>query len=108
MHSPFGVSTLALADDREIDLVGREENLRQRILKEPSLIEEGFQSRSTKRATSTGAVNIYEVDTTGTPVIVELERRRVGSDAVGQLARYAEATASGQINTFEGSRSHPR
>lgn len=90
----YQASTLALTDDREIDLVGSEEDLRQRILKEPSLVEEGFQPRATERETSAGAVDIYGVDTAGTPVIVELKRRRVGPDAVGQLARYVEAAAN--------------
>lgn len=89
-HDVYQVSTLALADDREINLMGSEEDLRQRILEEPSLVEDGFQPRATRA----GAVDIYGVDATGTPVIVELKRRRVGPDAVGQLSRYVEAAAN--------------
>jgi len=36
-------------------------------------------------------MDVFGVDADGTPVVVELKRRRVGPDAVGQLARYVRA-----------------
>ena len=42
-------------------------------------------------STTAGAVDIYGKDADGTPTIVELKRRRVGPDAVGQLNRYVNA-----------------
>jgi RecB family endonuclease NucS len=45
----------------------------------------------TERETAAGAVDIYGKDADGTPTIVELKRRRVGPDAVGQLNRYVAA-----------------
>ena len=36
-------------------------------------------------------MDIFGVDDEGAPVVVELKRRRVGPDAVGQLARYVRA-----------------
>ena len=50
----------------------------------------GFQAMATERETSAGAIDIYGEDADGTPVAVELKRRRVGPDAVGQLTRYVE------------------
>lgn len=85
------VSTYDLTDDQELDLIGSEEDLRQRILDQPSLIEPGFQPRAIERETSAGPVDIYGIDAEGTPVIVECKRRQVGPDAVGQLARYVTA-----------------
>jgi len=94
VDSVYQASVLELTDDRDLTLVGSEEDLRQRILTDPELIEAGFQPRATERETAAGAVDIYGLDSEGTAVIVELKRRRVGPDAVGQLARYVEAAAS--------------
>jgi RecB family endonuclease NucS len=78
-------------DAADIALTGTEEDLRQRILAEPSLLESGFEPRATERETPAGAVDIYGEDADGTVVVVELKRRRVGPDAVSQLNRYVDA-----------------
>lgn len=78
-------------DPEELSLSGTEEDLRQRVLDEPELIEVGFTPLSTERETPAGAVDVYGEDEDGRAVVVELKRRRVGPDAVGQLARYVEA-----------------
>jgi RecB family endonuclease NucS len=82
----FGVT-----DPSDLALTGTEEDLRERILEEPSLLEPGFEPRATERETPAGAVDIYGVDSEGNAVVVELKRRRVGPDAVGQLNRYVTA-----------------
>ena len=78
-------------DAADLALSGTEADLRQRILDEPSLLEAGFEPRATERETPAGAVDIYGTDSDGNVVVVELKRRRVGPDAVGQLNRYVEA-----------------
>jgi RecB family endonuclease NucS len=85
------VSALAMRDPSELELVGSEEDLRRRLLDDPSLVEDGFRPLATERTTPAGAVDIYGEDADGTPVVVELKRRRVGPDAVGQLDRYVTA-----------------
>ncbi len=85
------VSLLELEDASALALEGSEEDLRQRILEEPDILEDGFQPMMIERETSAGAVDIYGKDADGTPTIVELKRRRVGPDAVGQLSRYVSA-----------------
>lgn len=75
----------------DVIVSGTEEDLRDRILEEPSLIEEGFEPRVTERNTAAGAVDIYGMDTNDNAVVVELKRRRVGPDAVSQLNRYVAA-----------------
>jgi RecB family endonuclease NucS len=85
------VSLLELDDAPDLALEGSEEDLRQRILEEPDILEDGFQPMITERETSAGAVDIYGEDAEGNPTIVELKRRRVGPDAVGQLNRYVAA-----------------
>ena len=73
---------------RGVAVVGTESDLRDRVLREPSLIEPGFEPVATERQTDAGAVDVFGRDADGRPVAVELKRRRVGPDAVGQLARY--------------------
>jgi RecB family endonuclease NucS len=81
----------AVSDPSDLALSGTEEDLRQRILDDPSLLEAGFEPRATERETPAGAVDIYGVDTEDSAVVVELKRRRAGPDAVSQLNRYVEA-----------------
>ena len=85
------VSLLKLDDSSDLALEDSEEDLRQRILADPDVLKAGFQPMMTERETPAGAVDIYGKDSDGTPTIVELKRRRVGPDAVGQLNRYVDA-----------------
>ena len=85
------VTRYVVADDSELSLSGTEADLKARILDDPALVERGFEPRATERETPAGAVDIYGVDAEGRTVVVELKRRRVGPDAVGQLSRYVEA-----------------
>lgn len=78
-------------DDRELTLTGTEADLKSRILETPDLIEDGFVPLATERDTTAGAIDIYGEDQNGAAVAVELKRRRVGPDAVGQLNRYVQA-----------------
>ena len=77
-----GVSTDRIPSLDEPSLAG---------LDAPDLVESGFEPRATERDTPAGAVDVYGVDADGNTVVVELKRRRVGPDAVGQLSRYVEA-----------------
>ncbi|MFB6139418.1 MAG: endonuclease NucS [Halosimplex sp.] len=90
-ESVLEVSAYGLTDERDLTLEGTEEDLRQRVLDEPYLIEEGFVPLATERETPAGAVDIYGEDSAERAVAVELKRRRVGPDAVGQLGRYVDA-----------------
>lgn len=85
------LATFAPTDKRDLSLTGTEEDLRQRILEEPDLVEAGFKPLATERETPAGAVDIYGQDAQGATVVVELKRKRVGPDAAGQLTRYVEA-----------------
>ena len=85
------LSRYVVADPAELTLEGTEADLKRRVLDEPALVEQGFEPRATERDTPAGAVDVYGVDADGNTVVVELKRRRVGPDAVGQLSRYVEA-----------------
>jgi len=80
-----------LTDEKELSLAGTEEDLRERILEEPALVEEGFAPLATERDTPAGAVDVFGEDADDRTVVVELKRRRAGPDAVGQLGRYVDA-----------------
>ncbi|WP_247006586.1 endonuclease NucS [Halorientalis litorea] len=80
-----------VTDEQDLALSGTEEDLRERILADPALVESGFEPLATERETPAGAVDIFGEDEMGRRVVVELKRRRVGPDAVGQLTRYVEA-----------------
>ena len=80
-----------VSDPEELAVTGTEADLKERILDNPALVESGFTPLATERATPAGAVDIYGEDATGRTVVVELKRRRVGPDAVGQLDRYVDA-----------------
>lgn len=86
-------SALSVSGKRAVDVLGSEEDLRQSILDDPSLVEEGFVPEATERETTAGPVDIFGHDADGAPMVVELKRRRVGPDAAGQLRRYVEAVA---------------
>ncbi len=85
------VGAFEISDGAALELTGTEADLKERILEQPALIEDGFQPLATERTTAAGAIDIYGEDTAGRTVAVELKRRRVGPDAVGQLKRYVTA-----------------
>lgn len=85
------LAAYAVTGGRSVDVAGSEADLKARVLEEPSLVAEGFEPRATEHETDAGPVDVFGVDADGDPVVVELKRRRVGPDAVGQLARYVSA-----------------
>ncbi len=85
------VSAYEVEDRSDLALTGSEEDLRSRILDEPSLVEPGFRPTATERETAAGPVDVFGADADGRPVVVELKRRRVGPSAASQLRRYVEA-----------------
>jgi RecB family endonuclease NucS len=90
-ESVLHVGAFDLTDERDLSLAGTEEDLRERVLEDPDLVEDGFSPLATERSTPAGAVDVYGEDRDGRTVVVELKRRRVGPDAVGQLGRYVDA-----------------
>lgn len=80
-------------DDANAEVSGTEADLRERVLADPSLVEDGFRPLATERDTAAGAVDVYGRDADGRTVAVELKRRRVGPSAASQLDRYVDALA---------------
>lgn len=85
------LTSMTVTGGRDLTLHGTEADLKTRVVEHPDLIEPGFVPKATERETNAGPIDVFGVDTAGRPVVVELKRRRVGPDAVGQLARYVRA-----------------
>jgi RecB family endonuclease NucS len=85
------LSAFSVDERADLALVGSEEDLRTRVLDDPSLIEEGFEPLATERETTAGPVDVFGRDSEDRPVVVELKRRRVGPAAVRQLQGYVDA-----------------
>ncbi|WP_416838611.1 endonuclease NucS [Haloferax sp. DFSO52] len=84
-------SVYGVTDRSDLELTGSEEDLRQHILANPSILESGFDPLETERQSDAGPIDIFGEDADGSPVVVELKRRRVGPSAASQLRRYVDA-----------------
>jgi RecB family endonuclease NucS len=73
------------------DVSGTEADLKERVLANPDLVEEGFRALATERGTAAGPVDVYGRDANGAVVAVELKGRRAGPSAASQLERYVNA-----------------
>ena len=80
---------LALADEGEFAMHVTEEQMKQAILLEPSLIEPGLKliSEETKMGDS-GFTDVYAEDSSGRLVVIEIKRNPASRDAALQLNRY--------------------
>jgi hypothetical protein len=87
------LSAFSVSERADLALVGSEEDLRTRILDDPSLVEEGLDPLDVERETTAGPVDVFGRDAAGRPVVVELKRRRVGPSAVRQLQGYVDAVS---------------
>ncbi len=87
----YQLTAMQPTDESDRSLVGSEADLREAVLAEPTLVADWFEPTATERETSAGPVDVFGRDGAGRPVVVELKRRRVGPDAVGQLRRYVDA-----------------
>jgi RecB family endonuclease NucS len=87
----FMVSALSLDDSGDFSLYASEKDMHKAILKNPSLLEEGFKPISYEKKVEPGFVDVYGVDKKGRLVVVEVKRKTAGKEAVLQLSKYMEA-----------------
>lgn len=92
MHIHFkdihAVSVFRLDDAAEIDLVGDEANVKDRIEKDPSILEPGLRVISREVTTESGYIDLLCEDAQGRTVIVEVKRTSISPSAVYQLEAY--------------------
>lgn len=86
----YSVSTYDVDESVEKNLFGTEDQMQTRLMENPEELEEGFRTVEAEKPISVGSIDIFGYDAGGTPVIVELKRRRAGPDAVDQLKRYVD------------------
>ncbi len=84
----YQISNLEMKDSEEINLRGTEEDMKQKILQEPKLIEEGFKPITDEKDMDFGYIDIYGRDKNDVMTIIELKRSKAGPKAVSQLRRY--------------------
>jgi hypothetical protein len=92
MHIHFtdihALSVFRLDDAAELDLVGDESNVKDRIEKDPSIIEPGLRVISREVTTDSGYIDLLCEDTDGRTVVVEVKRTSITPSAVYQLEAY--------------------
>lgn len=84
----FQVTVFNNTDNAELRLEGTEEEMHQRILSEPHLVEEGLHSLEHEKEFDFGRVDVFGMDAEGNTVIIEVKRRSATRDHVYQLYTY--------------------
>jgi RecB family endonuclease NucS len=77
-------------DHAEFNLYVSEEQMRDSIVSDPNLLEEGLRVIDFERKVEPGFIDFYGKDKFGRIVIVELKRGSAGKEAVSQLKRYVD------------------
>ena len=75
-------------DDQVLQIIGAESDIADRIMSDPSVIEEGLQITDRGKQTRSGAINLYGIDRDRTPIIIEVKRSQPTPFAVFQLKAY--------------------
>ncbi len=88
-------AALELSDYGAFAMYLTEEDMKQAVLRNPFLIEEGFQPITEERPLPTGFVDILGRDSKGNLVVVELKRESADREAIVQLYRYVEHLRKG-------------
>jgi len=86
----FLVAVLDLVDAGEFYLYASEEDMKQAILLQPSLLEEGFRPIEAERPVEPGFIDILGVDGKNVLTVVEIKRKAAAKEAVLQLKRYLD------------------
>lgn len=77
-------------DDAEFNLYVSEEQMRDALVSNPDILEEGLRLIDFERKVEPGFIDFYGKDALGRIVIVELKRASAGKEAVLQLKRYVD------------------
>lgn len=101
-YTVYNLTTFDNTDEAELDLRGTEEEMHERIMSEPSLVESGLHDVVHEKEFSFGRVDVFGYDSEGTPVIIEVKRRSVTRDHVYQLYTYLKEYKETQNATVRG------
>jgi len=81
---------LKMSDGKSIVLTGTEKDMADMLMKNPSLIEEGFKPCSQEEQTKYGFIDVFGTDKFNNLAVVECKRYCADLAAVTQLRRYVE------------------
>lgn len=84
------VSILELKDAGEFSLYASENDMKQAILYQPSLLEEGFRPITSEKSIDPGFIDILGVDQNNILTVVEIKRVKASKKAVLQLKKYMD------------------
>lgn len=84
------IAALQLRDAGAFHLYASEEDMKQAILVDPSLLEEGFRPITAERPVEPGFIDILGVDMNGVLTVVEIKRKPATKEAALQLKRYLD------------------
>ncbi len=100
---------LKMSDGKSIVLTGTERDMADMIMKNPSLIEEGFKPYSQEEHTKYGFIDVFGTDKFNNVTVVECKRYCADLSGVTQLRRYVEKIKDSKgINNVRGILAAPR
>lgn len=102
MKEIHAVSCFRLRDDRELMLVGTEEDLARLLHVRPGLVEPGFRPWARERRGERGQMDVYGEDAAGRRVVIEVKRRQASMKEVEQLRRYVEKERQARAGPVRG------
>jgi RecB family endonuclease NucS len=79
-----------LRDDAEFSLYVDEHDIRDALVSEPELFEEGFHVVTKEKRVPSGFVDLIGVDREGRFTVIEIKKGLAGRDSVIQLKRYID------------------
>ncbi len=84
------VAVLNIVDAGEFYLHASEEDMKQAIMIQPSLLEKGFRPITAEKPVEPGFIDILGVDGRNVLTVVEIKRKAADKEAVLQLKRYLD------------------
>jgi len=84
------VAVLDLMDSGEFYLYASEEDMKQALIIDPELLEEGFRPITAERPVEPGFIDILGRDRHNVLTVVEIKRKTATKEAVLQLKRYVD------------------
>ena len=104
----FFITSGRPVDDADFNLHVSEEQMRDALVSNPSILEEGLRLIDFERKVEPGFIDFYGKDELGRIVIVELKRASAGKEAVLQLKRYVDEVKKTNRTAVRGILAAPR
>jgi len=82
------LSIFQLNDGAELDIIGEEADIVDKLEADPSVIEDGLRVICREQTTNSGYIDLFCEDRDGVTVIVEVKRTSISPNAVYQLEAY--------------------